>query len=46
MTLEEVKRIIETRMTAEDGNGNYTEKSLLFEIHKLLNELEKRRESE
>ena len=35
MKLEEVKAIINNRINAEDSNGNYTEKSLMWEIHKL-----------
>jgi hypothetical protein len=44
MTLDEIKAIIETRMKAE--NGNYTEKSLMWEIHKLLGELQEWREKD
>ena len=41
MDLQTVLEMIETRMSAE--NGNYTEKSLMWEVHKLLTELGQRR---
>jgi hypothetical protein len=44
MDLQSVKEMIETRMSAE--NGNYTEKSLMWEIHTLLLELEERRKND
>lgn len=43
MDLQTVLEMIETRMQATDHNGNYTEKSLMWEVHKLLIELEQRR---
>ena len=43
MDLQTVIEMIETRMQATDHNGNYTEKSLMWEVHKLLTELKQRR---
>lgn len=42
MTLKDVVDMVNTRMTSENG----TEKTLMFEIHLLLLELEERRKNE
>lgn len=42
MTLRDVVDMVNTRMTSENG----TEKTLMFEIHLLLLELEERRKNE